>query len=198
MKVFAFSDLHASQKCLKIIEKKVKKSNPDVILCAGDFTVFEQNIEDVMNRLNKLGRVMLIHGNHETAELVRDLCKTRKNLRFCHKKIIPVKQFLLVSHGGGGFNYRDKDFEQFIKENKDKLKSKKLIFMTHAPPYGTKLDFIDYLENYVGCISYTKFIKKYKPILSVSGHIHDTTGQVDFVNKCEVVNPGPKGLLREL
>jgi len=38
MKILAFVDVHGSAACLKEIEKKSKKV--DIILCAGDLTVF--------------------------------------------------------------------------------------------------------------------------------------------------------------
>ena len=52
MKILAFADLHSSITSLKRVEKKIKTEKPDVIFCLGDFTIFEQNIEHVMRRID--------------------------------------------------------------------------------------------------------------------------------------------------
>jgi hypothetical protein len=196
MKILAFVDLHSSLSSLRKLQEKAKKSKPDIILCAGDFTVFQHHIGEIMKRLNKLGKMYVIHGNHEIESKVRKLCKQYKNLEFVHKKIVKVDGYLLVSHGGGGFAMKDKDFEKFVKKNEKKLKGQKIILMTHAPPYGTKLDYLDYMDDHhVGCKSYTDFIKKYKPIIAVSGHIHDTEGKKDVIKGTKLQNIGPNGVI---
>jgi len=78
---------------------------------------------------------------------------------------------------------------------KEKITKKKIILITHGPPYKTKLDYIDYLKEYVGCKSYTTFIKKYKPILALSGHIHETFGKKDKTGQTEIINPGANGMI---
>ncbi|MBW3019112.1 metallophosphoesterase [Candidatus Woesearchaeota archaeon] len=197
MKVLAFADLHSHLASLKKLEQKVRNSKPDIILCAGDFTVFQSHVEDIMKRLNRLGKVYIIHGNHEIESKIRALCRRYKNLEFVHKKIVKIGDYLLVAYGGGGFATKDKEFEQFIKKNAKKLKGK-IILMTHAPPYGTKLDYIDYMGDHVGCKSYTDFIKKYQPVLAISGHIHETAGKKDKIKNSELIHPEPKGVIIKL
>jgi len=198
MKLIAFTDLHASLPSLKKLQKLVRANKPDYVLCAGDFTVFEQNIDATLKLINKLGNVYLIHGNHETDTLVRKLCKNHKNITFAHKKILKIGEYHLVAHGGGGFVHEDKQFEQWMRKKTAELKKKKIIFMTHAPAYNTNLDYIDYLEDHVGCASYTKFIKKYKPTYAISGHIHETFKETDTIGTTALINPGPDGEVVEL
>jgi len=198
MKILAFADLHSNLPSLRKLQDKAKNSKPDVILCAGDFTVFQSHIEEMMKKLNRLGKVYLIHGNHEIESKIRKLSKKFKNIEFVHKKIADLGDCLLVSHGGGGFSEKDKEFETFIKKNAKKLKDKKIILMTHAPPYGTNLDYVDYMDDHVGCKSYTSFIKKFKPKLAISGHIHETEGNKDNIKESKLVNPGPKGRILKI
>jgi Icc-related predicted phosphoesterase len=58
------------------------------------------------------------------------------------------------------------------------------VFLFHSPPYKTKLDrlandgkFIDYvpLDNYAGSIAIKKFIEDKQPLLTLHGHIHEST-----------------------
>lgn len=59
----------------------------------------------------------------------------------------------------------------------------KSIFLFHSPPYKTKLDraaldgkMIDYvpLDVHVGSIAIKRFIKKYQPLLTLHGHVHES------------------------
>ncbi len=200
MKILAFTDLHASVGAYKKLLAKIKKHKPDHIFCLGDFTIFEQNIEAVLRKISELKKpVILIHGNHEMDLIVKRLCQRHRNITFAHKKIITLGPYTIVAHGGGGFYGQgkvagDKDFDRFIKENKAKLKGK-IILLTHAPPAYTKLDYLDWLDDYVGCASYGKFIKEFKPVLALSGHLHENFYVKEKKGKTLVCNPGPEGTI---
>ncbi len=203
MKILAFTDLHASVTEYKKVQAKVKKEKPDYIFCLGDFTIFEQNIEAVIRKISELKKpTLVLHGNHETDVIVKKLCQRHPNLKFAHRKIITIGEYTIVAHGGGGFYGQgkvrgDKDFDKFIKENKTKLKGK-IILLTHAPPAHTKLDYLEWLDDYVGCASYGEFVRKYKPILALSGHLHETFGVKQKIGKTLVCNPGPEGMVFKL
>ena len=42
MKIFAFTDTHSNLKSLDTVHEKVKRENPDLVICAGDISVFDQ------------------------------------------------------------------------------------------------------------------------------------------------------------
>lgn len=72
-----------------------------------------------------------------------------------------------------------KDLEAF--SNLDFINS---VFLFHTPPYKTNLDraaldnkFIDFtpLDVNVGSIAVRKFIEKHQPLLTLHGHIHEST-----------------------
>ncbi|RJQ19020.1 hypothetical protein C4580_05565 [Candidatus Woesearchaeota archaeon] len=203
MKILAFTDLHASVTGYKHVLAKSKKGKPDIIICCGDFTIFEQNIEAVLDKINDLpAPVYLLHGNHEQDVIVQKLCKRYKNITFIHRAIVKSGDLTIVGHGGGGFygqgkNAGDKDFDKFIKESSKKLTGK-MILVTHAPPQNTQLDYLEWMDEHVGCSSYTDFIKKYNPALALSGHIHETFGTTQKFGKTVLCNPGPEGMLIQL
>ena len=85
MKLLVFGDTHGSISSLKKIEQKSRKA--DIVLCSGDLTIFEDNLEYIMKRLGKIKKsILLIHGNHETDFVVRKLSTYYKNITFLHKK----------------------------------------------------------------------------------------------------------------
>lgn len=194
MKLLVFGDTHGSLSSLKKIEQKSKKA--DLILCSGDLTIFEQDIEYIMKRLGKIKKkVLLIHGNHETENILKKLSSYHKNITFLHNKKIIKENILILGWGGGGFSIRDKKFEKFINKHKKEIKKHKTILLVHAPPYGTKTDKIG--KEHVGNKSVIEFIHKYQPVLIVTGHIHEGFGE-DRIKKTLIINPGPYGRLVNL
>ena len=198
MKILAFADVHGSTTALNNIEKLAKKYNPDILICCGDLSVFEQHLDILLKKIAGIQKpTYIIHGNHETEKTMKILCARHKNINFAHEKIITVQDYTIIGYGGGGFSQTEPEFEKFIRENNKKIKNEKIILITHAPPHKTKLDWI--YGNYVGCKTFKKFIKQNdNTILSVSGHIHETAGKKDKINKTVFINPGPKGQIIEI
>ena len=198
MKIVAFNDLHGRPIALKKLAVLVKKNKPDAVLYLGDFTLFERHIETVLAGINAFGSpVYLIHGNHEDETIVRKLCKNYPNITFIHKRIVTIGDVQLVAFGGGGFYghgklKRDTEFDAWILKNNHKL-GKRTLLLTHGPPAHTVLDHIDYMDEHVGCPSFTAYIKKYKPLLALSGHIHESFGREQHIGPTKVCNVGPSG-----
>ena len=75
MKLLAFTDLHLSSIALKKIKLKIKKNKPDLLVSAGDISIFEEGLDFILNKLNKLKiKILLINGNHETDRVMKKLC----------------------------------------------------------------------------------------------------------------------------
>ena len=195
MKLLAFVDLHGEKKLYTKLLKKAKKEKPNFSICAGDFTTFEHNIKDNMRKLSKLGKLFLLHGNHEEAIVVGNLSKLYKDIEFIHRKIVVHKGIMLIGWGGGGFTIRDIEFEAWIRENKKQIKQHKgiKILVTHAPFYGTAVDNLN--DEHHGCKSFSNFIKKYKINFGFCGHFHENGGVKGKLRQCSVFNPGPEGVV---
>jgi Icc-related predicted phosphoesterase len=124
------------------------------------------------------------------------MCKRLKHVVFVHKKIIERGEYAVSGFGGGGFSLVDHDFEIWEKSAAAKLTGKKLIFLSHAPPYGNALDLI--YEEHAGSKSLTRFIKQTSPAVVVCGHLHENAGRKDKLGKTLIVNPGATGAIIEL
>ncbi|MBW2973109.1 metallophosphoesterase family protein [Candidatus Woesearchaeota archaeon] len=205
MKILAFVDLHSrprspeyvdfyqSLKYIKRLKEKAKKTKPDVIVCAGDVSLFENHLEELMKRISKIGKkVLIIPGNHETDSVMRKICSFHDSLIFLNKKAIKIGDYVFVGFTGESFLRQDKEMEKFIKKIKPKIKGKKVVLVTHAPPYKTKLDRIG--KEYCGNKTITKFIKSNPNIvLEICGHLHENAGKKDKLNNALLINPGPLG-----
>jgi len=197
MKLLAFVDLHNSHKALRKIKKQSKKA--DIILCAGDLTIFENNLDKLLFKLNKLKKpVLIIPGNHESNADLKALTKMFDNITDIHEKSFIKNNHLFLGYGGGGFTMVDKHFNKIAKKFEKKIKkhdSKKIILVTHAPPYKTKIDKI--MDEHCGNKSIKNFVVKVKPDLVISGHLHENAGKEEKTGKTKIINPGPFGKVLE-
>ncbi len=197
MKILAFADNHGSPSEIAEVARKAKSKDVDLIVCLGDFTIFEHEIHyhlDLINNLPK--KVLLIHGNHEDEDTLRYLSKKCKNIEFIHEESFETDVHIFIGYGGGGFAMHDKRFEEIMKKFKPKMKDKKSIILLHGPPHGTELDLL--AEGYVGNKSYRKFIEEMQPHLVLCGHLHENFKKRDKIGKSIIINPGPEGELIEI
>lgn len=89
MRLLAFVDLHGDAAILKKLVKRAQKDDIDVVVCAGDFTVFESQMHYMLKKLEKIGKkVVMVPGNHEMPEVLREALKRYKNFVYLHKKIM--------------------------------------------------------------------------------------------------------------
>ncbi len=197
MKILLIVDFHNQFNLMPELNKKAAQA--DIIIDAGDQTIFEHEIHKVLREYNKWGKpVLLIHGNHESEETLKKASKNYKNIQYIHGEIKKIKGITLFGWGGGGFSKHDYELENKIAELKKRIEKElkgPLIIVTHAPPYKTKLDDLGYP---VGNKTIKNLIKELKPDIAVSGHIHETAGRQDLIGKTKIINPGPIGMLIEI
>lgn len=195
MKILALVDLHGSVSALKKIAATAKKEKADYIISAGDHTIFSDSHETILKKFDEIGiPVIILHGNHEEESTMRRLCAKTKNVKFMHKEVLETNGCVLMCYGGGGFSTTDKEFEQWSRQAMKQIpEGKKIILVTHAPPYGTKLDLI--LDQPAGSKSIRQFIKQVQPKLAISGHLHENAGMKDRIDNTKLVNPGPWGMI---
>ena len=196
MKILAFTDIHGSLSALKRIGQKVKSQKPDLLVCAGDVSIFEHEILGIARKLNRMNKkIMVVHGNHEDDSTFRKLSRLFKNIIFIHKNQFVEGNALFLGYGGGGFSVVDKEFEKTVNSKFKKIihknKDKKIILVTHAPPYKTKLDKL--IQGHCGNKSIRHFIEKNRIDYLICGHLHENFSKEDTIGKTKIINPGPFG-----
>jgi len=197
MKILAFVDLHGDTSFLKKIVKRAQKDDIDLVVCAGDFSVFETGAGYVLKQLNSIGKpVLLIPGNHEVPETTKMAEKEFENIIDLHEKSWQKDNYLFLGYGTGGFAKTDPRFRKVAREWRRKLKDEKIIMVLHGPPHGTKLDEV--MGEQVGNKDFTMGIKRLIPKLVICGHIHENAGKIDFIGKTQVINPGYEGMVIEI
>lgn len=198
MKILAFTDVHGNQRTISHILSVAKKEDVDFIVCSGDISFFEGNLDKIISRFKETKKpLIIIHGNHESEDFLKDICKKYNFCIYLHKRSYLFENFVFFGYGGGGFSSRYKDLEIITKKFRTELKKdQKVIFVTHAPVYGTKTDYLDLL-GHVGSKSARDFINLVNPVAVICGHLHENEEIVDHVGKTLVINPGKNGKILE-
>ncbi len=132
----------------------------------------------------------------------KKLIQRSENIFYLDYKAFRFKDFVFIGargHSSPGHvksnAYRkhrkilDRLFKKYKKEN--------IIFVTHISPYETKLDKITDKNapaiargKHYGSKMFKRIIKKWQPLLNVSGHFHENQGK-DKVGNTLLVNAGP-------
>lgn len=199
-KILAAGDIHGDTGLAKKLAKRAKKENVDLIILAGDLTWGEESTKNLVGPFIKLKKpVLLLHGNHESLATIDFLSELygpyAKNL---HGYSLMKNDVGIFGAGGVDFGaspISEKElFQTLIRAHKGIEKAKKTIMVTHFHPFKSKAEF----SGFKGSKSVRKAIKKFKPDIMLSGHIHEAEGIEEKIGKTRVINIGKKGKIIEI
>ena len=198
MKLLIFTDLHGKKSDIRELKLKTKKHSPDLLICAGDMTDFGHKLKNIISEFKSFNLpLIIIPGNHESNEEINELSKKFKFIINIHRRSYQINNYVFFGFGEGGFSKESKELEKIIPKFKKAIKKDdKIIFVTHQPPYKTKLDKLP--SSNAGSKSIRKFIEEVKPILAISGHLHENENKKDKIKKTLLINPGSKGKIVEI
>ena len=197
MKFLAFTDIHQDRKLLATLLERAQQDDIDFILCAGDFSTFGRGAAAVLEAFQKLGKKLyIIPGNHEEGSGWEELIARFPECVNLHARAVTVGKYIFLGYGGGGFAQEDERFRKIARGWYSEHQGKKIVLVTHGPPFDTKLDFLH--DRHVGHKDYRAFILRMHPKLAISGHLHETVGMTDMLGETKLVNPGWEGMVIEL
>jgi uncharacterized protein len=194
MKIIAISDLHGD---IKPIISYLKDNKVDLIIIAGDITNFgpPELGEDLLNEISSFGiPVLAIPGNCDPESIHVNIDQSQAiNI---HARNMIIKNIGICGFGGSNPTPFDTPLEfeeiQIYDEAKkvfNGIENEEItLFITHAPPYGTKTDLLP-SGSHVGSKSLRKIIEEMQPTLNICGHIHEARG-TDKIGNTTIVNPG--------
>lgn len=184
VKIFACSDLHGNVEAAFQLVKAVTKGGFNLILVAGDITHLgppDVGREIVKVLLDAGIPVLHVPGNMDPPNLHEALRDLGLSL---HGRGATVEGLAFV---GAGFEC---GVLEALRDGVKQLGGRRPdIVLTHAPPYNTSVD-LAWSGTHVGCEELVEFIFKFRPRLSVCGHIHEARG-TDRLGETLICNPGP-------
>ncbi|MEE4240126.1 MAG: metallophosphoesterase [Desulfopila sp.] len=205
MKIIVFGDIHMVTSTLRNIENLTLA---DLLIVTGDITNFgnRNDAKKVLNDILSFNRNLLcLAGNLDNSDINDYLEDLGMNL---HGQAHMVRRRICVFGVGGSnptpfrtpWEFKEDELYRIALDGHRQAKELiglaepitghkiPLLFVSHAPPYGTT---IDRLRNgrHVGSKAIRKFIENYSPDLCVSGHMHEARGE-DILGETRLFNPG--------
>ncbi len=158
MRILCVADYHREKELAENTEKLAAKEKVDVIINAGDF-LSEDFARKVLDKTKF--RTFVVRGNWDY-----ELETSNKNVTILNNQVVAYKgyHFLGVDYG----------YYSQIPELAKGISPKKLILVTHDPPYDM-LD-ISYFGSNAGLLDLRAAVNEARPVLHVFGHIHEAAG----------------------
>jgi len=188
-----------SSKSLTKVLKFLNSLNKKVFLIRGNFDLEQK-------RLIRRKNPIFVYVSKEI--------KKYKNIELIDYGLIQLKDIKLLAHSGYRFPtekyIEKKEYNSHTKlkiKNKNNWWDKRLkrlfskvkyfnnsIFLIHDPPRG----YLDKVNNkksplnhkHIGDEYYFRYIKKYQPLITICGHMHEYQTKVK-IGKTALINPGP-------
>jgi len=203
LKILATADFHGASGAEKHLSRFLERGY-DCLVLIGDLTQFGPlEVAESLLELTKSANVktFAVPGNCDPKQMLHVLDKYGVNL---HGKCTKHDDVTFCGLGGSNLTPFNTPFELTEVEIQEELArlpcgdSEKFVLVTHAPPFGTKLDQIK-AGTHVGSKSIRQFIEQKQPLVSLCGHVHEARG-TDKLGRTLVVNPGPvsKGFAAEI
>jgi Icc-related predicted phosphoesterase len=186
MTLLVCSDLHGSGQALDMLAEAASSGSYDAMVVCGDFTTFgtTEFTERFLKRL-KL-RIFAVPGNCDIPETVSVLEAANASIHNVREEFMGMQFFGsggALPGGGTPFEIEDDILERSLRS----VAVKEGIMVTHCPAFGMN----DLTKNgrHLGSDGILRVANEFKPILAVSGHVHEAGGRM--VSKDTVfVNPG--------
>jgi len=196
MKILAFADIHGSLEAAEKIARLTSTTDANTVLIAGDIAVNDLNLAEkilmkIVSSFNK--PAFFVPGNMDPRSLAFFKSDKIKSIHGSCEAI--EEEFSIIGVGGAisflstPFELTEREIELTLNEALKTYKQQSLILLSHSPPKNTKLDKVG-VNLHVGSSAIRKFIENKKPILAVSGHIHEARG-LDKIGETLIINPGP-------
>ncbi|MFP4363083.1 MAG: metallophosphoesterase [Spirochaetia bacterium] len=193
MNVFFITDIHGNIAHLESSAELIQKA--DLVLIAGDITNFGSvhDAEQILNKIRQLNKnIFAVAGNCDSQEIDGMFFDQGIGL---NGTVRNWEQLQLAGISGSlktptntPFEYKEKDMEGTLETIKKQMNGRPLLLVSHQPAFHTKTDRVMGWRH-VGSKALRSFIEEIQPILTISGHIHESVG-MDNIGVTKVINPG--------
>jgi Icc-related predicted phosphoesterase len=193
MRLLAFSDLHVD------VDQAERLANAsadvDVVVGVGDFASVHSGLEETIGVLRSIARpTVLVPGNNETEEALRDACDGWESAIVLHGEATEIDGISFFGLGAGvPITPWDWSFDLTEEEAAQRLAGcqEGCVLAVHSPPRG-HVDRSSRGEH-LGSIAVLDAIVTKKPRVALCGHIHEAWGERSAIGPTEVLNLGPSG-----
>jgi hypothetical protein len=204
-KLLIFSDLHANLDLLTQLLGVYRQEHCDGIIVAGDLTHFdngEPEREILPLLLRTTSGLLFIHGN---ADAPPALDYFRTSGHYIHNCVVSKWDMTWIGYGNtviSPFHTFNEQPEETLRQDLDQLFQNTVspvALLAHHPPAGI-LDLTQRTQARVGSAAVRSIMEKYKPMLVICGHIHESPGIAVYDHTTHTLDEyafGPPDLLQK-
>jgi Icc-related predicted phosphoesterase len=195
MRIVGLTDIHGNVEKIPSLGSVLAEA--DLILLAGDITHFGARRE-ALEVLEAVGifndAILAVAGNCDTDSVEATLTESGVNL---HARTSTHGSYLFAGLGGslptpGGVTpneYSEEELERSLQSASSGIaEGSGLVMVSHQPPLSCSCDIVG--DAHVGSRSVRAFIERCRPLLCLTGHIHEGIG-IGLIGTTKVINPGP-------
>jgi uncharacterized protein len=198
VRLLAFSDLHRD---LGQARRLVARSaDADVVVGVGDFASIHSGLGATVEALRGIeGPVVLVPGNNETADALREACAGWADAIVLHGEGATIDGVDFFGLGAGvPVTPWDWSFDLTEEEAAQMLEAcpQGCVLAVHSPPRG-HVDLSGAGEH-LGSESVLRAIERKHPRLALCGHVHESWGEESRIGPTRVLNLGPDGMLLDV
>jgi Icc-related predicted phosphoesterase len=192
MKLLAFSDLHTDLcQAQRLVERSLVA---DVVIGVGDFASVHDGLTETVDALREIERpVVLVPGNNETEEALREACLGWESAIVLHGQATEIDGVSFFGLGAGiPVTPWDWSFDLTEGAAARMLEAcpQGCVLAVHSPPRG----HVDASrDRHLGSESVLRAIEAKRPRLALCGHIHEQWGRESAIGPTRVINLGPAG-----
>lgn len=195
MIILAVTDIHGRKNAVDELKRVVQGRSIDYVVVAGDITHFGSigEAQELLWKLAGIAPVLFVPGNCDPPDLlyIDSIGDTIFNI---HGRLRKLNNYLIYGIGGSittpfntAIEYSEKDLAEFINRIAS-IDTSRVIIVSHNPPYGILDKTLSGIH--AGSKTLRSFLDERKPILWITGHIHEARGVIED-RGVTVVNPGP-------
>ena len=198
MRILAFRELHADlDQAQRLVELS---SSADVVVGVGDFASVHSGLEETIEALRAIDSpAVLVPGNNETEEALRDACEDWGAATVLHGEAAEIGG---VSFFGLGAGVPVTPWEWSFDLTEDAAAAKLAscpegcVLAVHSPPHG----HVDQSSagEHLGSEAVLRAIELQRPRVALCGHVHEQWGGESRVGSTPVLNLGPAGRFLDL
>jgi len=188
LKIVSASDIHGDSRAGPFLNRIIEQLSPDLLVISGDITTFGPAAfaDKVLSGLEI--RCAAVPGNCDPDEVLQAIERHCINL---HAKRITIDGIDFVGLGGSPKSPfstpRELDDDE-IESILASIMVEECVLVTHTPPLGIN----DLVPSGIrlGSSVVARFVKHFRPLLVLSGHVHEARGIVEQEGTV-FANPGP-------
>lgn len=194
VRFLATGDLHSDLGLVKKITEGVDFKNIEFVVLIGDLSERDDDFKDLLG-VFKDKKIFMVPGNHESSSQL-EILKEKYNVHLVGNSPIMINEDLVLFGTNyihiGPYGIPEEEVFENLVANYDSIKDVKCkVHLSHIPPHGTKIGdaspFAPFIE---GSRAIRTFLDNFNPHLTLVGHIHESSGLEEIVNKTKVLNVG--------